>query len=102
MQKSDHITQIRQAVDSWLSAQDKLTALRREYDALDLGNQFTDTDFIGDNAGLTGSDISAVYTTLAAELSLMAQGHATNLYKVSQYPTNSYTTSLYFVIKLQS
>lgn len=84
MQKSDHITRVRSAVDTWLSAQAALNELRREWDALGLASDLVEADFVGENAGLLPTDIADVYTTLAAELTLMSQGHATNLFKVSR------------------
>ena len=83
-QKSDHITRVRSAVDTWLAAQAALTELKREWDALDLGSDMVEADFVGENIGLLPADIAAVYTSLAAELTLMGQGHATNLFKVSR------------------
>lgn len=80
-QRSGHITQVRNAVDTWLAAQNALLALRREWDALGLASGLSDADFVGDNAGLTAETMSAVYTTLEAEMGLMAQGHATNLHQ---------------------
>ena len=81
-QKSDHITKLRNAVDTWLAAQNRLIDLRREWDALGLAGELTEADFAGENAGLTPAHVTAVYTTLQAEMALMAQGHATNLYQV--------------------
>ena len=82
-QKSDHITRVRSAVDTWLAAQDALRALRREWDALGLADALTEADFVGSNAGLTPAQMAAVYTSLDAEMALMTQGHATNLYAVA-------------------
>jgi hypothetical protein len=83
MQKSNHITSVRNSVDTWLSAQNALLALRREWDALGLSAALTPADFVGENAGLTPAEISAVYTTLDAEMSMMAAGHSTNLHQVA-------------------
>lgn len=82
-QKSDHITNVRSAVDNWLAAQNALAALRREWDALGLSSALTESDFVGSNAGLTPAQIAAVYTTYAAEMDLMAMGHSTNLHAVA-------------------
>lgn len=80
---SDHITKVRQAATKIIDAVDDLTALKAEYDALDLGSALTVNDFEGSNAHLNVAAIAAVEgTTLSAIKTLMAQGHATNLYKV--------------------
>lgn len=83
-QKSNHITRVRQSVTNWLAAQNELHDLRREWDALALSTAIVAEDFVGENAGLTPAEIAAVYTTLAAEDTLMAQGHSTNLYAVAK------------------
>ncbi len=83
-QKSDHISRVRSAVDTILAGQDALIALRREWDALNLGSELTDEDFACENAGLTPANIASVYTTLEAIKTLMDAGHGTNLYTVSR------------------
>jgi hypothetical protein len=83
-QKSNHITLVRNASTQWVQAQNALIDLRREWDALDLANELTEADFVGENTGLTPAEIAAVYTTLTAELALMAQGHITNLMAVKK------------------
>ena len=60
----------------------ELDNLRSEWDALGLSGTLTPENFVGENEGLMGDDIAGVYTTHAALKALMAQGHATNLYKV--------------------
>lgn len=83
-QKSDFITKTRQATTSLIEANAELNVLLSEWNALDLINEITDEDFTGDNAGLTTAELAAVIgTTLSAINALMAQGHATNLYKIS-------------------
>lgn len=81
-QKSDHVSEVRQTVTKLLEAQNQLAALRREWDALGLSSELVEEDMVGENAGLTPADIAAVYTTLGEIETLMAAGHATNLYKV--------------------
>ena len=79
---SNHITDVRQATSALIEAIDRLRALKKESDALDLGNTLTEADFEG-QTHLAAADITAVTgTTLAAIETLMAAGHATNLYKV--------------------
>ncbi len=80
---SDHITKVRQASTALIVALDQLRALKKESDALDLGNALTTEDFAGSNAHLDTADIVAVTgTTLTALEALMAAGNATNLYTV--------------------
>lgn len=83
-QKSNHVTRVRNAVTQWLAAQNELHDMRREWDALALSTELVEADFMGENEGLTPVEIAAVYTTLAAEDALMAQGHSTNLYAVAK------------------
>lgn len=80
---SDHITKVRQASTQLIAALDTLRALKAESDALDLGNALTEEDFAGANAHLNTAQIVAVTgTTLSALETLLAAGHATNLYTV--------------------
>lgn len=83
LQKADHISQVRSAVDTLLAGMAQLRALRREWDALGLGSAITQADMTGEHEGLSVADIAGVYTTMDAIDGLMAQGHATNLYKAA-------------------
>lgn len=81
-QKSNHITNVRQAATALLDAYNRLSALRREWDALALSSELAEGDFSGQNAELLPADIAAIYTTLGALDTLMAAGNSTNLHKV--------------------
>lgn len=84
-QKSDFISQTRQVSTDLIDAYNALITMRTEWYALNLGTEIKDEDFVGENEGLTVYDLSAVIgTTLTAIESLMGQGHATNLYKISK------------------
>jgi hypothetical protein len=94
--RSDHISNTRQAATQLIDAVNKLRALKREWDA-GMGTWLVDAtgddptaegynpyDFAGANAGLMKADISAVTgTTLTAFETLLAAGHATNLEKIA-------------------
>lgn len=86
-QISDHISEQRQAVTALIESIDKLRALLAEWNALGLDAAAIDAaqaaagDGLG-NSGITGAQVTAVYTTLGALESLLAAGHATNLYGV--------------------
>mgnify|MGYP001496523906 CR=1 FL=1 len=81
-QITDHITNVRTQARTIIEAISELDSLRSEWDALGLSGTLTPENFVGENEGLMGDDIAGVYTTHAALKALMAQGHATNLYKV--------------------
>jgi hypothetical protein len=83
-QRSDHVTMVRMEATRVLNALDGLNALRREWDALGFSSGITSADMTGANEGITPAQVASVYTTLDAFNSLMAAGHATNLYGVSQ------------------
>jgi hypothetical protein len=82
--RSNHITRVRAATTELLSAIDKLTALKKESDSLDLGNAFTTDDFEGDNSHLATADIIAITGTSlpAIDAFIEANYHYTNMYKV--------------------
>jgi hypothetical protein len=94
--RSDHITQVRQAATQLIESIDELRALKREWDAgmstwiVDASGDdpaaegYAPHDFAGANVGLMKADISAVIGTTLAEIELLlAEGHATNLAKIS-------------------
>ena len=74
-QKSDHVSKVRQAATDLLKAQEKLDALRKDWDWLALGQELTEADC----QGLTPEQIAAVYTSHAAIGGLLGEGHGTNL-----------------------
>lgn len=78
---SNHVSRVRQTAAQLIDGVDKLQALKREWDALGYSAAIIESGIIGDNAGVTGADIAAVYVTLDALNTLLAQGHATNLYR---------------------
>lgn len=63
-----------------IAAVNALKADSAEYVALDLGNVIQSSDVPG---GTTKAEIIAALTSVQAITDLLAQGHATNLYKVT-------------------
>lgn len=94
--RSNHISNTRQAATQLIEAINKLRALKKEWDD-GLGTWIIDAsgndpeaqgyephDFAGANVGLMKADISAVTsTTLTALETLLAAGHGTNLEKIA-------------------
>lgn len=83
--KSDFVHDVQQNVTDLIDAYNALRANRREWDAMDYGNSnpITPDDLEGSSGMVNAGDIaSAVGTTVDAIEGLLAQGHATNLYKV--------------------
>jgi hypothetical protein len=80
--KSDHITKVRQASKKLIDAMDELRALKRESDALDLGKNLADGDFVGENQAIVKADVVAAYAALAAIEQALASVHAASLYKI--------------------
>jgi len=78
----DFIRNTRTQTNALIDAIEELDALKAEWDAVDMGNQLDAEHFISNDTGLAPADITAVFTTLAAIKALLAEGHATNLYKV--------------------
>ncbi len=77
--KSNYITEVRQAATALLEAVDKLNALKSSWNA-GMSTWLADADFVGENTGLTKAQITAVIgTTLDAQNALLATGHNTNL-----------------------
>lgn len=82
-QRSDHISNVRQATKDIICALDKLTRLHRQYTTQRLGADFSDADFVGENEGLKKADLVQVYATKDALIALLDANnseHAKNLY----------------------
>lgn len=80
---SDFVTELRQATTAMIDDLDKLRALRREWDAVGYSGTITAAGgFEGANADIDEAKLASVFTTLAALETLLAAGHATNLYGV--------------------
>lgn len=82
MRGADFVSNYRQAVGVWLAALDACVALRRQYDALDLGNALDDDAFTGPNDDITRDDLVAAVSSMGAIDEFFLAGHATNLYKM--------------------
>jgi len=92
--RSDFVTRTRQQATALIEAVDELAELKRQWDrgmntwlvdatGSDPGAEdYEPNDFAGTHEGLMKSDITAVFTTLAALEVALAQGHGTNLEKV--------------------
>lgn len=82
-QKANHISKYRNVVDSLIAALEAEKTLRRQYDALDLGNVLVDGDFTGENLGITKAQF--VTAVAAADTVQTAYGSSvrTSLYKVA-------------------
>lgn len=82
-QKANFISKYRNAVDSLTAALELERTLRRQYDALDLGNALVDGDFTGENLGITKAQF--VTAVSAADTVQTAYGSSvrTSLYKVA-------------------
>ena len=78
---SDFITRSRQAASQVLSALAVLDGIRLEWDSL-YNSVVTADDFIGTNAEINLTILTAEMTSQAALDSLMDSGHRTNLLKV--------------------
>ena len=82
MNHSDFISNSRAASGALITAIDQLRALRKSSDALNLAETLVPDDFAG-NTDVDTADVMAVIgTTLDAIETLLAQGHATNLYNL--------------------
>ena len=83
-QIKDHVSEQRQAVTAFLDSVNRLRAGLVEWNALGLDAEAVDGIITGEDAGIGGADVAAVYVTLGAIETLLAPaaGHATNLYKV--------------------
>lgn len=83
-QRSDHISNVRQAAKDIICALDKLARLHQQYTMQRMGGDFTDADFTGvENEGLKKSDLVGVYATKDALLALLTANngeHYKNLY----------------------
>ena len=79
--QSDYITLVREANRNLWNSINTLIALQREWAALDYGN--TLPEGVGDNAGLTDTEIGAVvFDTANAMVAVLNAGHATNMAKL--------------------
>ena len=82
-QKENYIREIREAATKILDGQEELNSLFTHWNAEALGSLLQDTDFVGDNEGLTVLNLSDVIgTTRSAIETLFAAGHYTNLYRL--------------------
>lgn len=85
MRESDFITLYRMHVTRLLESMDALEALRREYDALDYGNELDQEEhFVGENEAIEKAHLVSAVSTVETIGGLLAQGHRTNLYRVRQ------------------
>lgn len=83
--KSDFVHDVETNVTTLIDAYNALRANKREWVALDYGgsNLITPQDLEGASTGASVEDIANLLgTTVDAIEALLAQGHATNLYKV--------------------
>lgn len=79
--EQDFITLARQHNKAVWDGINALKAMQAEWNALDYGT--TLDDGAGENAGLTKTEIGAVvFDTANAMLTLLGQGHATNMAKL--------------------
>lgn len=79
--QSDYITLVREANRNLWNSINTLVALQREWNAMDYGN--TLPEGVGDNAGLTDTEIGAVvFDTANAMVAVLNNGHATNMAKL--------------------
>jgi hypothetical protein len=82
LQKINHINNVRTASQKLIEAINNIKMLKLEWDALGLSEAIGEGDFTDSNSGLTVTDISGIYTTMAAIETLYSSGHNTNLYKL--------------------
>jgi hypothetical protein len=86
MQNSTERTFIRNyvsGVETLLEGYQKLISLKKQYDALDLGNTIQEDDFL-EFVGMTIGELKAAITSISAIETLFGQGHATNLYRMKR------------------
>lgn len=81
-QKSNLISNYRQAVSDLILAANKLTNLRAEYDALDTGSLITDEDFVGDNAGLNRDAFVGAITVVNGILDGVSGAPKSAIYRI--------------------
>lgn len=78
-QKSDFISRLRAHAASEVALRNQAVALKREYDALDLGNVIVDGDFVGANEGLTKANMVSVITSITNLETTWDSGNDTNM-----------------------
>ena len=86
-QKTQYINECRDAVNTIIDGLNRLRNLRKQWDGLDMGgageDRLQDSDFTGDNAGITVQNLTDVMgTSLNAFESMLAAGNGTNLYRL--------------------
>lgn len=82
-QKSNFISKYRNAVDSLTAALEVERTLRRQYDALDLGNALADADFTGENVGITKLQFTTAVAAADTVQTAYGSSVRTSLYKVA-------------------
>lgn len=81
-QKTTHVIALRTAATTLMDTIKVLQGLKLDWTYLGLSTDLVQGDLTGTNDGMTPTDISGVYTTLAAFETTLAAGHGTNLTKV--------------------
>lgn len=79
MNKQAFIDRVLAAANTTMGANEEAGNVAAQYTALDMGNTLTDEDFTG--RSVTKAELVAMIVSLEAISSLIATGHATNLYK---------------------
>lgn len=82
MQKQNFVSNQRDAVEMFKEAMDTLDALREQWDALSYATEITQDDLQGENADLTPVMLADALSSHAAIVTLLNQGHRTNLYRL--------------------
>ena len=77
------ISNVRDAATGFNQKIDQFNALKRQYDALDLGNVLTDEDFAGANEGITASDLKNAIALIDGVLKGLPEGSSTVLFKIT-------------------
>lgn len=79
--EQEYYTEVRAANAALWNAVNALGSLKREWNALDYGNTLDEGN--GPHAGLTKTELGAVvFDTTDAIVTLLADGHATNMAKL--------------------
>ena len=81
--KIDHVTRLRILAKQLVDVSRELADARAEYTALGWDADDLSEGCVGGNEGLTGNDMVAIHSTNDALQTWLAQGWATNLYKVT-------------------
>lgn len=77
------ISAVRDAATGFNQQIDKFNALKRQYDALDLGNVIADEDFVGANEGITAADFKNAIALIDGVLKGLPEGSSTVLFKIT-------------------